>query len=393
MFSLFFGAVVALSFSASAHNYSNIKRISNDVGKNLNFNYHDNFDFNGDGVKDKVRCSSKHFVKIINGKNNKTIYSWAGPPKTRKVKGKTHNRAMPGCEIVRIPNKKYPLILPATFWNTHVWRANSDQWVIFYNYRDKKWTRQAITVNGFGKYRGVVRSVKCRRYPGKLVKKGYRHGALCFYSDYTADYTSRSALLKLEYRDYGSRLIAKDLTGSSGLHWRGGARGTSIWTYPVGYGWANNQRDGAFMMDSAWFDFNKDGLMDFMTVGQHASVRAHKMVYDSSKPEGIRYQTYRLTSANRYSEQTEFLKASALNRINRSIDSRCAYLSGEREGRVQRDHLYCFKNGSFNKINMPGNFNSEYYNARIQKNKYGNLIIKTRRIKSNGYDTLTFKIK
>ena len=147
------------------------------------------------------------------------------------------------------------------------------------------------------------------------------------------------------------------------------------------------------MMDSAFLDFNHDGLTDFVSVGQHAKLRIHKMVVDRSRNEGVRFSTQNLTSANAYTDMTEFLKVSSFNRLEPGLNASCLYFSGERSGANGYDQIRCFQNGAWRKHTLPLEFNSEYYNARIRLNHLGELILKTRRIHpDNTFVDLTFAI-
>ena len=167
-----------------------------------------------------------------------------------------------------------------------------------------------------------------------------------------------------------------------------------MYHFPVGAGWYANQRNGTYMMDSAFVDFNKDGAEDFITVGQHASIRGHILVPDTSRPEGVRYVTHTLTNAHRGVAPTEFLKVSPFNRYNSRIKLPCVYISSEREGAKDRDHIRCFEDGGFVTHHLPKNFDSEYYNAKIQMSPDSkNIFIKTRRQTNSGPIDLTFLLK
>ncbi len=376
---------------AFSYNFSNISRVSNARGNNLDFNFNNKFDFNGDGINDRVRCSLAKFVTITSGADQKVLFEWDGPQKLRTTtSGDVYRRAVSGCEITMI-NSKTPVILISNFWITPNWRSDAPQYAVFRT--SQGFVVRTLEVSNFGTYRGVVRSIKCGRYPRRMVTNGYKDGALCFMADYTQAELSRSAILKLEMSRDGNDIIAKDLSSTSGLLWSNGARGTSIWNFDVIDGFKSHQRDGGFMMDSAFLDYNNDGLIDFLTVGQHAKLRSHRMVIDSTRREGIRFVTNELTSVNSTNDMTEFLKITSFDRQEPNLDVSCVYLSGESSDPNGHDHIRCFRNGTWSKRNLPINFSSEYYNARIRVSEKNTIIIKTRRVRTIGEpEELTFEV-
>ncbi len=382
------------NFASTSFDFLNIARAPNNLGDNLDYNVLNDFDFNGDGIKDTVRCTLQNFVSITDGKTNQSIFSWEGPLGTRTLDSDAvHTRAFSGCDIVKI-NASTPIIILANYWNTPVWRAGSPQYVVFKT--GNRFVVRELTVAGFGTYYGVARSIKCSPYPQALVNLGYKDGSLCFIAEYTAAYLSRSALLKLELSADGASILAKDLTPSSDLMWENGVAGTSIWGFPVGYGFASNQRDGAFMMDSAFVDFDQDGLVDFMSAGQHAKLRAHRLVFDKARPEGVRFLTQNLTNADIRTDMTEFLKITSFDRQEPNLDVPCVYLSGERTRSGNGfDQIRCYNRGVWTKYPLPMDFFSEYYNARIKLSAKGDaIIIKTRRQVPDGtFVDLTFVVR
>ncbi len=391
LFVAFFTAANAAAFQFHA-----IKKVANSVGANLNYNYLNYFDFNEDGTPDRVSCNLNHFIRIKDGKTNKDLYSWAGPEKFRDFKnGWTHRKVLSGCEIVVMPNGR-PIVLISNYWDTFLnnrpyWRARSYQWVIYHN--GKKFVHAPIKMDNNTIYSGVSRSVKCDKYPQKLVNQGYRPGALCFFADYASDNYNRTALFKLEQSTDMKTIVAKDLTASSiGAPWSGGALGTNIYTMGVGAGWASNQRDGAFMMDSAFVDINKDKLPDLVTIGQHAKLRSHKMIIDHTKREGIRYETTALTQARKGIDMTEFIKVTAVDKRLPRIDLPCVYISLENEG-IGRDHIRCFHSNRWVVYDLPQKFNSSYKNARIKYDSKLGLVIKTGFVNNqNKLVELTFRV-
>ena len=148
-------------------------------------------------------------------------------------------------------------------------------------------------------YNAAVRSVKCTKYPQYLIAQGYTPGVLCFFAGYdqglpNGNYGNKTALIKIE--EANQTLVFKDITNSAGLLWTGGVQGTN-WTkfreyfFNTSGGTDWYKYDGLSMMGGAWIDYDKNNLPDLVTVGQHASIRASKMVFDNSKPEGITFNT------------------------------------------------------------------------------------------------------
>ncbi len=366
---------LVFSFKTFCYDFENIERVGVKSAKGIDFNRLNNFDFNEDGVEDKVICRSDHYVKIKNGKNLKrNIYSWKGLRRKRN-KGR-HVRYLTSCDVVKIKGER-PMVFISLYWRTSSWVSRSKQFVIFHNGR--KYRKQAIKIDE-NTYWGAVRSVKCAKYPERVRKKGYRKGVLCFFADYAADNYNRSALVKFELSKDKKSVIGKDLSGSSDLLWQNGHRGTNIYTFTVSPGWASNQRDGGFMMDSAFLDFNGDRLIDFLTIGQHAKVRAHRMVLDRSRPEGIRFETTELTQANKYYDMTEFMKLKPLNFDDAKIGKTgCVHFGMELEKPSDRDHIRCFKNGRWVIYHYPVKFNSNYNSADFGRDEKGRIIVRTKK--------------
>lgn len=363
-----------------AFQFHNIQRIKNTVAVDLDYNIYNDHDFNGDKTKDRVICNPNHYLQIKDGKTNKLIFSWYGPQRFVKDNATwSRRRVFSGCEVVQMPGGK-PIVLISNYWDTlknnqPYWRARSAQFVAFHN--GSKYVIKTLKYDNDKVYFGVSRSVKCHAYPWKLVSKGYNKGVLCFYADYAADSYNRTALFKLEQSNDKRAIIAKDVTNTLvGSPWRNGPNGTSIYSMPLGRGWASNQRDGAFMMDSDFLNFQGDGLIDLITIGQHAKVRAHRMIYDPSYSEGFRYSTSELTDAAKGVSPTEFIKVRSTKRFSANLNTPCAYFSSE-AGRIERDHFRCFHNNRWVKYDLPIKFNSVYRNATMALHPTLGIIIKT----------------
>lgn len=355
-----------------------IREIDLEKARGLDFNRRAQFDLNNDGVKDIVKCSGKHWIQIIDGKTKRKLHSWSGPANKNAP---NFNRYLAGCEIVKVGNRHAIFLANHSRWKSNSWLKTADQLVVYYD--GSRFVRSLVNIEGFGKMRGAIRRVNCHTYPEKLVKLGYKPGALCFAADYAADYYNRSALLKLEFS--GSRLIFKDISGSSGMPWKKGVRGTSIWGFRVGSGFSSNQRDGAFMMGSAFFDYDRDGIVDFVTVGQHASLRAHKIIADKSRAEGIRVSTSFIYKTSR-NGLSELLNVKGFNNFDERVKIPCFYTSGEgHEGGLssEGDRVYCYERGSWVRKNLPRVLSSQYANAQIRPVGGGRLYIKVENRRAN----------
>lgn len=221
--------------------------------------------------------------------------------------------------------------------------------------------------------------------PSRLRSSGYKDGALCFFSGYSnsSDGKSYTALLKLE--EENGFLKAYDLTKSSGLPW-GGIDGKLWSAFPrtdrkLG---SSYRPDGYFTMDSAFLDYNLDGLPDLVVVGQHASIRTARMVLNKAKPQGIQFVTTRITkSGNGY--ESEFLNAYNLGR-NDNSNSTCVYITGESQfiepgsSATVRDQIRCYNNVTkkWETEYMPGDISTNYKNVKIRENGHGEIVIRTR---------------
>lgn len=403
-FMVFFS--VLLCTSANAFRFHKVKRVPDRVGSAPRFNYDvkKTFDFNGDGVNDHVVCNKNNWLLIKNGQNlrGRPIFRWNGPrTKFRRIdRIVTWKINHSGCDIVKMPNGK-PAVVISNFWDTFrhgnpSWRANKNQYVVFHN--GSGYTVQPIFLESGDKYNATVRSVKCHKYPGKLVRKGYKRGALCFFSDYAATDNTRTALLKLELTNRGKDIVAKDLSSSiQGAPWSQGAQGTRLSTMRSGNGFNHQQKDGAFMMDSAFLDFNRDGFIDFVTVGQHASVRVHKMKYDSRAEEGLSFTTENLTRADRDNEPTEFIRVSYMGRLLKGGAKRnapCVYMSMEpHSGRNNKDYINCYFDNRWTRFDLPNKINSSGIGASVVFHRRLGLIVKTKHItRDRRQIPLTFRV-
>ena len=386
------------SLNGDVRNNFQLHKIAKAKNKITDITYHEPFhDFNGDGNQDSFSCSKEVFFQITNG--TKTLKKWDGPAeKSGKInigdpsrKAKWRQMVYSGCDAAPMGNGKSILLL-GHFWSTYykeggknIWKQRGFPWVVFHD--GTRFIRKTIKIEGQTKpYRGATRSIKCHAYPDELVKMGYKPGALCFLSDYALTLTggTYTTLLKLEYSGDGKDIVFKDISKAFGGLWSGGSLGTPFSAFSVGPGFSTyNQHDGAYMMDSAFVDFDKDGLVDLFTVGQHASMRAHNMTIDASYAEGFRFDTTVINSVSKYNgEMTDALRVRSISKYL-PLKSTCVYISGE----DKTDHIRCFHSDKWVKYNLPKHNKSLGYNAKIGLHKRG-LIINT---KHNG-KLVQFKI-
>jgi hypothetical protein len=352
----------------------NIQLANPDLFRDINFDRLAEYDFNDDGINDIVDCRHSHFIRIRDGRNPRSlIYSWEGP---QKIRG-TDTRRLATCEVAVVEGN--PVVLIGNNWRaSNFWPGPALQYLIYK--RGSEFVRKTLRVEDQSRnYSATVRDINCGPYPLRAVSLGHNPGALCFISTYPHNGKNFSALIKLE-KDSDGNIIVKDLSPSSNIMWNQGTLGTDDWTFPVIQGFSSRQGDGKFMMSSAFFDFNGDGLVDFVTVGQHANVRAHKMVIDSNHPEGIRFETEVVEPVGNRPRYTEYLKVRALSDIDKNISLPCAYFSGEgHEGTF--DHIRCYRNQRWERINIPiEQFSSRDKNASIRANGDGKILIKTAHI-------------
>jgi hypothetical protein len=351
-------------------------------------------DFNNDGVPDKVVCSNAdHSVKVFDGKKlSNVLYSWDGPATntiiTDSAKPKEmSNRSYTGCVTAEFTPGQPSIIISDSFVHpVYGFRIPAEQFVLI---------NLGLTSSGTVKmmprivrtpdnlvYRAPVRSVKCTAYPAQLVAAGHTPGQLCFYAGYdqglpNGQYGDRVALLKLEVS--GNTVVAKDLTGSSGLPWTGGVSGTLMGSFRVT---SQGKMDGLSMMGGAWLDYDKDGLPDLITVGQHTSIWAFKMGINSGKPEGVSFTKNTIMLVGN-DTMTEFLTVSALNEQDAKIQLPCVYITGEvnninnvSASHDVPDHMRCYENGTWVTHMLPGGkyYSSTYAGVSVKIDSVGRIL-------------------
>ena len=364
----------------------------------LDFKIHQQDDFNGDRFPDRVVCShvkvdGKHSinVEVKDGKNGKEFFRWRWA-KNRQVLSNGNKLLLTGCDIVYLRKGRPSIILSTAYASPSAGvRVRAPQFIMFNRPSDNKLAARNIRVPGTSQnFTSAARSVKCTQVPRRLRNAGVKNGAFCFYAGYDSglpfgrSYGNVTAFVKFE-QGRGDSLIVKDLTASSNLLWRGGMKGTELRYFNTIRMCSGGSRryDGLHMMGGAFLDFNRDGLTDLVTVGQHASARSHKMIFDSTRPEKIRFETRSISNVQ--TEMTEFLKVLSLDENEKHADSTCVYISGETSNSCNStpDHLRCFRNGRWETSFPKGTrFSSAMASVGIKANGVGRYIIQAPVIKN-----------
>ncbi len=392
----------AQSLPLGTKNYQ-IRDVSTEDFSNLDFTRHRlKADFNEDGVADTVSCNNAlRSVTITDGVDkNKVKTLWTGPSEWVRPAwdGKKLTFSFVGCQIVDLADR--PHIVVSTLLSHEIYgaRVRSLQHVIV-NKGNMQFKRQDLRYNYAGTMRPYFvasRSVKCKNYPRKLVDAGYSPGSLCFFSGYDAGgqetsskYGTNTALLKLEMSSTGE-IIAKDLTPTSSLPWRGGAFGTDYKAFPMLWGKYVNLH----MMDSAFIDVNDDGLLDLITVAQHANPYFSQMIMDTSRPEGLRFTVSRMVGSG-YETMTEFLTINSFDEVHPHLKSaKCLFLSGENEGSGKvYDHLRCYENNRWVRYLLPGTQEYSWYNrGLVAADGQSRLILRARQVVGESVLTKYFSL-
>jgi hypothetical protein len=328
--------------------------------QNVNFTEHMQDDFNGDNHPDQLICNTTTIsgkrrinVQVKDGKSNRDIFIWRWTEANTNLKN-GNKLIITGCDIVYLrPNRPSIILSTAYAHPTSGVRVIAPQFIMFNRPSDNRLVAQHIYIPGTNTFfKSAARSVKCTQVPTRLRQAGARDGALCFYAGYDSNlqfglgYGTATALVKFE-QGSGNQFIVKDLTASSNLPWSGGMKGTRLSQIrQVRLCSGARKYDGLHMMGGAFVDFNKDGLIDLVTVGQHASIRSHQMIVSNSKPEKFYFSTSYISDVQK-DGMSEFLKIISLDENEKFANSSCVYVSGEKYngcGSVP-DHMRCFKNG------------------------------------------------
>lgn len=366
--------LLAVCLTPAAHARVRLLKAPLTAAKSLEFNPLAAVDFNQDGTPDPVSCSAEG-LKITNGRDaRKTIYQWSAPLQARED-GAVFR--VPKCEIIELTPGR-PSILQAGLWEI----PNRSRWAspqfVFLN-TGRGFRRLPLPSPKGAPYLAVARSVSCVPYPEALVKKGFRPGALCFYAAYNdANGVTHTALAKIE--SDGKRLVTKDLSFSSGLPWAGGMNGTHASEFRLfEYGDGRKRHDGLHMRDGAFLDFDRDGLPDLIAAGQHASLKAARMIADPTQPEGISFDVRDIVSAGA-GEMSEFLRVIPLNALEKDLGLPCVHVSGELLGQHfggVPDHLRCYHSETWTRVDFPAVFTSRHRGGHVRKSLDGRWLLRT----------------
>lgn len=364
----------------------------------VDFRTHNQDDFNGDRVPDLLTCNhikvdGKHSinVEIKDGKSNQTFFRWRWQ-KRHQVKGNGDKLLLTGCDIVYLRPGKPSVILSTAYASPSAGvRVRAPQFIMFNRPSDNRLVAKHIRIPGTNNFfTSASRSVRCTQVPLRLRREGVKNGAFCFYAGYDSNlpfdrgYGNVTAFVKYE-QGSGDSFVVKDLTASSGLLWNGGMYGTNLGRFNTirMCSGGSKRYDGLHMMGGAFLDYNRDGLTDLITVGQHASVRSHKMVLRSDRPEKVYFETSRISDVQ--NGMTEFLKVMSLDENEKNADSTCVYISGETSNSCNStpDHLRCFRGGQWQTVFPQGSrFSSAMGTVSVKANGKNKYVIKAPEIRN-----------
>ena len=390
-----------------------VKRISESEAKSESgdFDYDIKADFNNDGRLDIVRCQgtpkktkngptrfhheyeSNVKVRIINGRTGKDLYSYSfeGFKRTKVFTRRIINHS---CEIAYLENGRPSVIIGGEFENYYRDNKNSPKF---------RMAPQRIILNkGNGSFSGLVlkhgnkefnsvtKDVRCKSFSHHRVA----NGAYCFFSSYpTFEDRSRpqgvtfTSLVRL--RRSGNNVILNDITKKTGLLWDG-VRGTNVGKFPMKHNGPHygSRRENANVISGEFMDHNNDGLFDLFVVGQHMSFYRFNMKLDSRVDVGFKFSKTVLTSPSRSGGPTEYNKVRA---FPNDFEKKCIYVSGEGKdiaGSINyvNDHIRCFSDNEWLKVEMPNNFTSNSFNAQFVESRDGNVIVRSKKRFKSHYD-------
>lgn len=382
------------------HNLVFQKATSDDI-KNVDFTEKIEYDFDKDGKMDRLICGNQlindvqHLkVQVKRGSNGSLMLNWSGP--AQKKRGDGAKFALTSCDVVFLKSK-FPSIVVSTGYSHPVngLRIKGQQYFIHLRSSDRKFSAKAIKINSTGQnLLSAARSVKCTQMPKAILDTGVKDGALCFFAGYDStlpdnkNYGTVTALIKIEEGSNNS-VTFKDLTSSSKLPWHG-VNGTDMrYIRQIRMCNGSGKYDGLHMMEGAFLDYNKDGLPDLITVGQHASIRSHQMVKHSGYPEGFYFATNIIHDVQ--SGMSEFLQVESLDENDREMGSKCVYITGEVDDgnysscNAVPDHFRCFNGSSFTTYFPEGErFTSGMHPRVFRTNGKGSYVGKIKKLDKAG---------
>lgn len=386
------GSALALSQGGVGHSTS--MTVSNSTAlAHVDFTKHLTNDFNRDGIIDRLICGnvkingqSRLNVRIIDGKSGLDLYKWNGYA-GQSVGGDGRVQKLTSCDIVNL-RPHFPSIVMSTVYDIpgYGYRGISRQYLI----QNTATTTNQFAVkvqtikipNSDSNFASAARNVKCTQVTNFFKQRGYADGAYCFYAGYDGAIPGGgsgtvTAFVKFQHGSNNS-LVVKDLTNSSGLMWNGGMRGTYLSRFPSAKLCNGSAKyDGLHMMGSAFVDFDRNGTPDFISIGQHASLRLHKMIYNAGKNEGVQFQTSTIDPQG--SGMSEYLRIQSFEEDEYSAKSNCVYISGERSNNCTDtpDHFRCFKDNKWQTFYPEGGkFSSTMGTMSIKATGQGALAIK-----------------
>ena len=362
-----------------------VKRAKKRTLPKIDFTKFNQDDFNNDGIADQLICNNIKInkknrinVEVIDGSTKKPIFKWNWNEKNAQ-KNKNVKIRLTGCDVIYLRENRPSVVLSLAYNSKKIgMRVKAPQFILFNRPSNNKLAARKILIPGTKKsFLSAARNVKCAQVPEKLLNAAVKNGAYCFFPGYDnrikkGTWGTFTSFVKFEQGE-GDSFIVKDLTKSSRLPWSGGMKGTSMKkTRPIKMCNGVRKYDLLHMMDGAFLDFNNDRLIDLVTVGQHASVRAHQMVYNPNFLDKFYFRNTLIDDVHN-GGMSEFLSVSSLDEHDKSIKSSCVYISGERYngcGSVP-DHLRCFKDGEWKEIFPQGKKFSSKSN-RISVKRYKN---------------------
>jgi len=271
-------------------------------------------DFDGDGITDKIIHTHDTITIEMSSKG---IFSYS--PKT--IEGDT--RSIQDFEVISLrKDGQYPSVVFATVnWRNQFFHLSTQR--ILFNQEGQFTVRELPTVS-------VGRDIDCIPNPREDMNP---FSVLCFYSSYG----------DVEWKTGLSALIEINQEGRS--------RDVTEWyhlPFPQSVLSTRGPNNGFLMINSAFFDFNQDGLEDLIAVGQHSQILTAEMTLNE-KFKNARY----------HSDHGEYLRISVPQKVHTKkmkLIPPCVYFTLEAHEGPLRDFVECYnqKTSTWNGIEIPG---------------------------------------
>ncbi|NQZ01272.1 MAG: hypothetical protein HRT45_11455 [Bdellovibrionales bacterium] len=326
-------------------------------------------DFNGDGLVDKLECTSRS-IKILEASSSRPgtysqVFSYQPNPSTKTIQKADGPHVLDAviseCVAVKLAGPgSLPLIAFSTSFSNDVPAAQNVLVNTTAGNGQTSFSVKKIVLSGGDDYMAAARGLACTDYPSALVSSnnGRKHGALCFYAGYIHRHgnigfnETRTALFKFEL-DANQNLVVRDLTESSGLPWVGGAKGTHQSRLPKIF-WGSpdhpqERRHGAFIMDGTFMDYNNDGFPDLVTVGMHGSMRLATFRPQTTAPQGIDFNMSFIQKVQ-LGDMSEFLQVRSFSEANPRLPKNCLVAYGQNYPRNLGGvplHVRCYVSGQW----------------------------------------------